>query len=366
MTTIRDIIGHLESIAPPYYQESYDNSGLVVGDPATAVSGVIICLDSTEEVVQEAIEKKCNLIIAHHPIIFGGLRKINGKDYVEKTIIKAIKHNIAIYAIHTNLDNILENGVNQKISEKLGLQNCRILLPKTQTLVKLTSFVPNNARDKVLNAVCSAGAGQIGNYKNCSFYTTGTGSFTPTGNANPFLGEINKPEQVEESRIEVILPEYLSQAVLNALKEAHPYEEVAYYLQKLENTDTNIGSGIIGTLEHSVASDFFLEQIKEKLGVTCIRYTKLVKSSFCKVAVCGGSGSFLLKHAIAQGADIFISADFKYHDFFDANNKITIADVGHFESEQHTIQLLFDIINKKFSNFAVHLTQVITNPVKYL
>ncbi|MBL7831195.1 MAG: Nif3-like dinuclear metal center hexameric protein [Saprospiraceae bacterium] len=366
MTTIKELTDYLETIAPPGYQEVYDNSGLVVGNHDAQLTGVIICLDSTEDVVREAIAKKCNLIIAHHPIIFNGLKKLNGKTYIEKTIILAIKNDIAIYAIHTNLDNVLENGVNQKIAEKLGLGNCRILLPKAETLMNLTFFVPINSGDDVVNALYAAGAGQIGNYKNCSFRTTGTGTFTPTGSANPTIGELNKVEQVEESRIELIFPEYLTPIILKELMAAHPYEEVSYFLQKLENIDNNVGAGLIGELPNPTASDFFLEQIKEKLNVECIRYTKLVKSAFTKVAVCGGAGSFLLKQAIANGADIFISADFKYHEFFDANDKITIADIGHFESEQHTIKLLFDIINKKFSNFAVHLTQVVTNPVKYL
>ncbi len=366
MTTIKELTDYLETIAPPGYQEVYDNSGLVVGNHDAQLTGVIICLDSTEDVVREAIAKKCNLIIAHHPIIFNGLKKLNGKTYIEKTIILAIKNDIAIYAIHTNLDNVLENGVNQKIAEKLGLGNCRILLPKAETLMNLTFFVPINSSDVVVNALYAAGAGQIGNYKNCSFRTTGTGTFTPTGSANPTIGELNKVEQVEESRIELIFPEYLTPIILKELMAAHPYEEVSYFLQKLENIDNNVGAGLIGELPNPTTSDFFLEQIKEKLDVECIRYTKLVKSAFTKVAVCGGAGSFLLKQAIANGADIFISADFKYHEFFDANDKITIADIGHFESEQHTIKLLFDIINKKFSNFAVHLTQVVTNPVKYL
>lgn len=366
MTSIREIISYLETIAPLQYQESYDNSGLITGDPSWEVKGVVVCLDSTEEVVREAIQLGCNLIIAHHPIVFSGLKKLTGKDYVEKTVISAIKNDIAIYAIHTNLDNVLINGVNSTIAEKLGLKNCKILLRKAETLMKLTCFAPADARDTVLEAMFAAGAGQIGNYRNCSFYSEGTGTFTPVGEANPFIGENGKAEIVQESRIEVIFPEYLMSNVMEAMRESHPYEEVAHYLHRLQNYDQNTGSGLIGTLEHPTAADFFLEVIKEKLHVEMIRYTKIVKPAFSTVAVCGGAGSFLLKHAIAQGADIFISADFKYHDFFDANNKITIADVGHYESEQHTINLLFDIINKKYSNFAVHLTKVVTNPVKYL
>ena len=366
MAKISEITSYLETIAPLTYQESYDNSGLIVGDPASEITGVLICLDSTPEVVSEAIHKSCNLIIAHHPVIFTGIKKLNGKNYVEKTILAAIKNDIAIYAIHTNLDNVIRNGVNQTIAEKLHLKNCRILLPKAGTLCKLTTFIPVNGRDHLLNALYQAGAGQIGEYKNCSFTVEGTGTFKPTGTANPAIGQLDTDEMVQENRIEVIFPAYLKNTILKTMRANHPYEEVAYYIQNIENTNQEVGSGLIGNLETEMEVMDFLRSIKTKMGVSCIRYTQPSKQYIQTIAVCGGAGSFLLKEAIAQEADVFISSDFKYHEFFDAENHITIADIGHYESEQHTIKLLFDIINKKFSNFAVHLTQVVTNPVKYL
>ncbi len=366
MITVKVITSYLETIAPIQYQENYDNSGLIVGDSAMEVKGVLVCLDSTEEVVNEAIERGCNLIVAHHPIIFGGIKKLNGKNYVEKAVITAIKNNVAIYAIHTNLDNVLHNGVNETIADKLKLQNCKILLPKAGMLTKLTTFVPLPGREKLLQGLFEAGAGQIGDYKNCSFTVEGVGTFKPTGNANPAIGQLEKDESLLESRVEVIFPSFLKAVILNAMRRHHPYEEVAYYLETLENVNNEIGAGIIGELETEMDTLEFLHSIKTKMNVECIRYTQLSKPFVKTIAVCGGSGSFLLKEAISQQADVFISADFKYHEFFDAENRITIADIGHFESEQHTINLLFDIINKKFSNFAVHLTQVVTNPVKYL
>lgn len=366
MLTVKDFTNYLETIAHPSYQESYDNSGLVIGNPEMPVTGVIVCLDSIEEVVDEAIQKACNLIVAHHPIIFSGLKKINGKNYVEKTVIKAIQNEIAIYAIHTNLDNMLVNGVNSKIAEMLGMQNCKILQPKSGTLMKLTSYVPIESKQTLLNALYEAGAGQIGDYKDCSFSSIGTGNFTPVGDANPSIGKLNQPESVEECKIELLISRHNQNNILQALKDNNPYEEVAYYLHEISNVDESVGAGLLGEISEELDVIDFIKSLKQKLNVTCVRYTTPATKNVKKIAICGGAGSFLLKDAIGKGADIFISSDFKYHEFFDAENRITIADIGHFESEQYTIQLLFDIINKKFSNFAVHLTEVVTNPVKYL
>ncbi|MEY4903976.1 MAG: hypothetical protein RLZZ292_1791 [Bacteroidota bacterium] len=367
MTSIKEVIQHLERIAPPSYQENYDNSGLIVGDMTTAVTGVLVCLDSTEAIVAEAIEKGCNLIIAHHPIVFKGLKRLNGKNYVERTILKAIKNDIAIYAIHTNLDNQLYQGVNTKIGELLDIKNPKILVPKTQTLMKLTTFVPVPQTEAVLTALFDAGAGEVGNnYEHCSFRSLGVGSFKPKDGANPFIGAVGKEEQVVEHRIEVIFERHLEGKVLTALHQAHPYEEILYYLHLLENTNQLVGSGMIGTLDAPMEEKAFLKQLKKTMKAGVVRYTNLQNKPISRVAWCGGSGGFLLNAAIAQNADVFITADYKYHEFFDADNRIIIADIGHFESEQYTIELIFDIISKKFSNFAVNLTQVNTNPVNYL
>lgn len=363
---IKEIIQHLESIAPPSYQESYDNSGLIVGDANTVCTGVLVCLDSTEDIVNEAITKDCNLIVAHHPIVFKGLKRFNGKNYVERTVIKAIKNDVAIYAIHTNLDNVFHQGVNTMIAEKLGLKNTKILASKTQILSKLTTFSPIENTQSVLDAMYSAGAGQIGAYKNCSFRTEGTGTFQPTGDAQPHIGELNKAAEVKENRLEVIFPTYLSSKIIQALQKAHPYEEVAYYLQSIENENQEVGSGIIGELEMPCEPLDFLIDLKKTMQCAVVRHTQFSQKKVQRIAVCGGAGGFLLRDAIAQSADVFVTADYKYHEFFDADGRIIIADIGHFESEQYTIQLIFSIISKKFPNFAVYSTGINTNPVKYL
>ncbi|MDN5200399.1 Nif3-like dinuclear metal center hexameric protein [Fulvivirgaceae bacterium BMA10] len=364
MIKIKDVIQYLENIAPLSYQESYDNAGLITGDLQQTVSGVMICLDSTEDVLQEAVRKGCNLVIAHHPIIFRGLKKVNGSNYVERTIIFAIKNDIAIYAIHTNLDNV-HTGVNRKIAEKIGLENVKILNSKKDTLSKLVSFVPKTNTDDVLEALSKAGAGNIGNYEKCSFRVTGTGAFKPNESANPSIGERNQLEEVQEDRIEVIFPTFLETRILNALKQAHPYEEVAHYIQTLSNKNQEIGSGMIGNLPESMQETGFLSYLKEKMMLNCIRHTALLNKPVQKVAICGGSGSFLLKTAMAKNADVFITADFKYHEFFDADNQILILDIGHYESEVFTKDLIYELLNKKFTNIALYLTECVTNPISY-
>jgi dinuclear metal center YbgI/SA1388 family protein len=362
---IKEITQFLEGIAPLNYQESYDNSGLIVGDEDTQVTSVLICLDSVEEVIEEAISNDCNLIIAHHPIIFSGLKKLNGKNYIERTIIKAIKNDIAIYAIHTNLDNI-KGGVSSKIADKLGLKNQQILSPKRDLLRKLEVYVPKENVEEVQNALFSSGAGSIGDYKNCSFQSVGVGTFLPSEDASPKVGEKGKQERVEEIKIEVIFPKNIEKSLLNKMKNAHPYEEVAYQIYLLDNVFPQVGSGIVGELKEEVDSEEFLEILKRTMNTDCIRHTKLVRSTIRKVAVCGGSGSFLLNNAKGVGADIFITSDFKYHEFFTAENNIIIADVGHYESEQFTKELIYDLLINNFSKFAVLLSKINTNPINYL
>lgn len=361
---IKDIISHLESLAPLPLQEAYDNAGLIVGNYNSAVSGVILCLDSTEEVVDEAIHKKANLIIAHHPIIFKGLKSITGKNYVERVILKAIKHDIAIYAIHTNLDNI-QLGVNYEIMKKLNIGKAEILKSINGNLLKLYTFVPINDAEKVKNALFEAGAGNIGNYSEASFNILGKGTFRGNDESSPAIGAKNERTEVEECKIEVIFNDYQSKKILKALYNSHPYEEVAYDLVRLENKNQTIGAGMIGNLNAPINTLDFLKMVKSTFHCKVIKHTKLTTSKIQRVAVCGGSGSFLLKDAINQKADIFITSDFKYHDFFDADNQIIIVDIGHFESEQFTMELLLEKLSKKFSNFATYLTEVNTNPVHY-
>ena len=361
---LAQLTAYLESLAPLAYQEEYDNSGLIVGRPEQEISQALISLDCTEAVVDEAITTGCQVIISHHPIIFKGLKKFNGKTYVERVVEKAIKNDIAIYAIHTNLDNIM-TGVNARICETLGVTNTRILAPKHNLLKKLVTYVPLAQADQVRNALFHAGAGQIGNYSECSFNAEGTGTFKGDENSDPYVGEPGIRHREEEVRIETVYPANLESKIIMALVLAHPYEEVAYDLYALTNQHQQIGSGMIGELETPMDEDDFLAEVKEKMHAGVIRHTAFTGKQVKKVAVCGGSGGFLLKQAIAAGADIFITADYKYHEFFDAEGKILIADIGHFESEQFTQQLLYEIIQKKFVNFAVRLTKVNTNPVKY-
>ncbi len=361
---LSQLTAYLESLAPLAYQEDYDNSGLIVGSPEQEVNQALISLDCTEAVVDEAIATGCQLVISHHPIVFRGLKKFNGKTYVERVVEKAIRHNIALYAIHTNLDNIA-GGVNTKIAETLGLTNCHILAPKHNLLKKLVTYVPVNHADEVRNALFSAGAGNIGNYSEVSFNADGTGTFKGNEQANPYVGEPGQRHLENEVRIETIYPAAFESKIIMALVLAHPYEEVAYDLYSLTNQNQQIGSGMIGELEEAMDEASFLFHVKDKMRAQVIRHTAFSGKQVKKVAVCGGAGGFLLKQAIAAGADIFITADYKYHEFFDAEGQIVIADVGHFESEQFTQQLLYEIIKKKFSTFALRLTEVNTNPVKY-
>jgi dinuclear metal center YbgI/SA1388 family protein len=362
---INDVTSYLESLAPLAYQESYDNAGLITGEPAAEVKGVLIALDCTEPIVDEAISRGCNLIIAHHPIVFRGLKKLTGGNYVERTVIKAIRHEIGIYAIHTNLDNV-HTGVNKKICEKIGLQNTKVLLPRTDMLTKLVTFIPREHTDGVLTALYSAGAGQIGNYSNCSFSVDGQGTFRPNENANPAVGERLVQEVVDETRVELIFPSHLQAGVLAALRKAHPYEEVAFYCTNLTNPNQDVGSGMIGELSAPLEPSEFLKRLKLSMDLKVIRHTRLLNQPIEKVAVCGGAGSFLLPHARRAGAQVYVSADFKYHEFFDAEDKLIIADIGHYESEVYTKELLGEVLKKKFPNFAINFSKTVTNPISYL
>jgi len=361
---IGEIINYLESLAPLSSQESYDNSGLIVGNRKTTVSNALISLDCTEEIVEEAIQKNCNLIIAHHPIVFKGLKKFNGKNYVERTVLKAIKNDIAIYAIHTNLDNY-KLGVNKKIGDLLGVSNPQVLAPVSQKLFKLAVFCPESHAQEVENALFNAGAGQIGNYSECSFSTYGAGSFKANDKANPHVGEAGKRHYEGEIKIEVIASTHLMGKVVNAMLNAHPYEEVAYDCIPLLNKNKDEGAGMIGTLDTPLDERAFLDKVKATFKCGIIRHTALQNKPIKKVAWCGGAGSFLLGTAKGKGADIYITGDFKYHEFFDAEDQIIIADIGHFESEQYTIELLDELLRKKFATFAPCLTEINTNPVKY-
>jgi len=361
---IIDIIKVLENKAPLSLQESYDNAGLLTGSSGWECTGILCTLDATEEVILEAKKRNCNLVVAHHPIIFGGLKKINGKNYVERTVIAAIKNDIAIYAIHTNLDNILE-GVNNRIAGRLGLTNRKILLPKPGQLMKLFTFVPVAQAEAVRSALFAAGAGNIGEYSEAGFSVEGTGTFKGSENTHPFAGEPGKRHEEKETKLEIIFPSWLQQNIIRALISAHPYEEVAYDIINLNNEHQSVGSGLLGELPEALDESGFLHMLKTSFGLSVIRHTPFLGKKIRKVAVCGGSGSFLTSKAIAAGADVYVSADIKYHEFFDANGQILLADIGHWESEQYTTELLIEILQAKFPTFAVLKSGVKTNPVNY-
>ncbi|MEO8413670.1 MAG: Nif3-like dinuclear metal center hexameric protein [Ginsengibacter sp.] len=361
---INEVIRCLENFAPSSLQEDYDNAGLLIGTGITECTGIITTLDITESVIAEAVQKKCNLVVAHHPIIFKGLKKLNGKNYVERSVIAAIQNNIAIYAIHTNLDNVA-NGVNKKIAQKLHLQNTKVLFPKEGTLRKLVTFAPQQSAEDVRNALFRAGAGTLGRYSECSFNTEGMGTFNAGEGADPFVGKIGERHKETETRIEVIFPENLLHNVLQNLEEAHPYEEVAYDIYALGNTRNDVGSGLTGDLAEPVSEEELLLKLKTEFGLTIIRHTSFLHKKIIKLALCGGAGSFLISAAKAAGAGAYITSDVKYHEFFDADSSIFLADIGHYESEQFTIDLLADILQQKFPNFAVLKTEIKTNPVNY-
>ena len=364
MMKLATLTSFLETIAPLSLQESYDNSGLICGHPEMEITGALICLDSTEAVIDEAISAGINLVIAHHPLVFSGLKKITGRNYVERTLLKAIRNNIAIYAIHTNLDNV-HMGVNREICERLGLKHLSILSPKTGLLKKLVTFVPEAHAESVRNALFESGAGRIGNYGECSFNVNGTGTFKGSADTQPFAGKPEISHREPEVRVEVIFEGYKQNAVLAGLRKSHPYEEIAFDIYSLDNQYSNVGSGMTGTLEKPLPVEKFLELVKTTMKAGCIRHTGSRYQEIQKVAVCGGSGSFLLKEAISAGAQAFITADFKYHQFFDAENKIVIADIGHYESEQYTKELIYKLLKEKFATFAVRLSELNTNPINY-
>lgn len=360
---IEQIISLLEFKAPGFLQEGYDNAGLLTGKREWECTGAITCLDTTEEVILEAVKHGCNLVVAHHPIIFGGLKKINGKNYVEKAVIAAIKNDVAIYAVHTNLDNVI-TGVNAAIADKLGLVKRQVLLPKENILRKLVVYVPDEAAEKVRQAIFEAGGGHIGNYSECSFNSPGKGTFKAEEGADPHVGEIGKRHTEDELRVEVVFPYWLQENIINRMIEAHPYEEVAYDITGMHNSHLATGSGLIGELD-ALGEDEFLKLVKRQFNVKVLRHTALLDKPIKKVAICGGAGSFLIRQAIAAGADVFITSDIKYHEFFDADGRTVIMDIGHYESEQFTIDLLHDIIHQKFPTFAIRKTEVNTNPVRY-
>ncbi|CAM1344445.1 Nif3-like dinuclear metal center hexameric protein [Tenacibaculum amylolyticum] len=362
---IRDITNYIEELAPLAYAEDFDNVGLLVGSYNTEVTGVLVTLDTLEQTVDEAIANNCNLIVSFHPIIFGGLKKLNGNNYVERTVLKAIQNNIAIYATHTALDNS-NKGVSARMCEVLQLQNTKTLIPKKGIIKKLTTYVPYADANDLRQQLFNAGAGTIGNYDLCSFNIEGKGSFRGNEHSNPTVGEKGALQFEEETCISVIFESYLEGKVLSALFKNHPYEEVSYEVITLDNYHQNVGMGMIGEFPEAIAENDFLQFVKSTFKTDCVRHSKLLSKPIKKVAVLGGAGSFAISNAIRAGADAYVSADFKYHEFYKAENKILLADVGHYESEQFTKNLLVEYLTKKFTSFAIILSEKSTNPIHYI
>lgn len=365
MYKIKDIIREIELFAPLPLQESYDNAGVQVGDVNQQAKAALLCLDVTENVIDEAIMLGCNLIIAHHPLIFKPLKRLTGSNYIERCVIKACQNNIVIYAAHTNLDNA-NGGVNFYLADLLGLKNVRVLSPQKNALLKFVTFVPESYADVVRNALFNAGAGNIGNYDSCSYSLKGEGSFRANEGCNPFCGEIGEEHFETEIRIETILPAYKKTAVTRALLSVHPYEEPAFDFYQLANTWNETGSGIVGELPEEEDEFTFLTRIKDLFNVDCVKHSALRNKSVREVALCGGSGAFLINDAIAYGADVFITGEAKYNDFYDVENRILLAVIGHYESELHTKDIFYNLISKKMPTFALHFSNVNSNPVKYL
>ena len=365
MSKIKEILLVLEEMAPLAYAEDFDNVGLLVGDANAEATGIVVCHDALENVIAEAIAKKCNLIVCFHPILFSGLKKITGKNYVERAVITAIKNDIAIYAVHTALDNH-KDGVNKIFCDALGLTNTEILVRKQNFIQKLVTYtIPENA-EQLRNALFDAGAGKIGNYEDCSFNSQGIGTYMGNENSNPEIGERFEFVEAKEIKIEVVFEKHLQSKILKALFSNHVYEEIAYEIYELQNEHQNIGLGMIGELEKPMSEKEFLNFVKEKMQCGSIRHSSFLGKPIQKVAVLGGSGSFAIKNAIQAKADVFLTADLKYHQFYEAENQLLLADIGHFESERFTKNYIVDFLKKKIPNFAIIFSEENTNPVKYL
>ncbi len=361
---IKNILAVLEQMAPLAYAEDFDNVGLLVGDANAEATEILVCHDALETVIEEAISKNCNLVVSFHPILFSGLKKITGANYVEKSVLKAIKNDIAIYAVHTALDNH-KKGVNKIFCDALGLVNTKVLVPKKDFIYKLVTFAPTENADEVRSALFAAGAGNVGNYENCSFNSEGVGTYQGNAESNPKIGEKHEFVKAYETKIEVTFEKHLKSKILKALFESHPYEEVAHEIYELKNEHQNIGLGMIGELETARTERDFLQLVKDAMLAEGIRHSQYVGKNVKKVAVLGGSGSFAIQAAKRAGADAYVTSDLKYHDFYQAENQLLLLDIGHFESERFTKNYMVDFLKEKIPNFAIILSEVNTNPVKY-
>jgi dinuclear metal center YbgI/SA1388 family protein len=361
---LQHILNELESLAPPEYQEEWDNSGLLLGSPAREITGIIVSLDTTMEVLHEAISNHCNLIVSHHPFIFQGIRKITPDLPAYHLLRRLIQEDIAVYALHTSLDNSWM-GINQYLGQKLGLMNTSILAPKRDSLKKLVVFCPVDHAEKVRNALFEAGAGHIGNYDCCSYNSSGQGSFRASEKANPFVGKRKVIHFEPEIRIEVIFPSAREKPLIDSMRAAHPYEEVAFDLYPLTNSFDRAGSGIVGFLEKPMSEQRFIRIVKSLVGLNSIRHSAFLGRKIRKVAISSGAGGFLIPDVIRSEADIFLTSDLKYHQFQEPGGKLLLMDIGHYESESFMKEMIRAFLIEKFPNFAVLVSATETNPVKY-
>jgi dinuclear metal center YbgI/SA1388 family protein len=362
---VKEVVDALERFAPLPLQDGFDNAGLQVGLTEATVTGALLCLDVTEAVIDEAIERHCNVIISHHPLLFNKLKRVTGTNYIERCVMKAIRHGIAVYSAHTNMDNAMY-GVNFKMAEKLGLQQVEILEPKADNLVKLVTYVPTSHADEVRKALFAAGCGNIGNYDGCSYNVEGVGTFRAGDGTHPFVGEVGEEHHEEEIRIETIVPAYKEGSAVKALLEVHPYEEPVYDLFPLKNKWSQAGAGVIGELKNEMPVPDFLQLLKHTFGVACVRYNDYEKNTVKSVALCGGAGAFLMPLAISRHADVFVTGEIKYHEFFGHEDEILLAEIGHYESEQYTKEIFYSIIKDLCPELPVYQCSVVTNPIKYL
>ena len=362
---IKEVVSALEMTAPLPLQDGFDNAGMQVGLTDAEVDGALLCLDVTEAVVDEAVARGCNLIVAHHPLLFKGCKRITGQTYVERCLLKAIQNGITIYAAHTNLDNA-QGGVNFMIARRLGLEHVRILAPREDSLLKLVTFVPTAQADEVRRALFTAGCGCIGDYDSCSYNLAGEGTFRASEGTHPYCGQVGSLHREPETRIETILPAYRQATVIRALLAVHPYEEPAYDLYPLKNTWAQAGSGVIGELPEALTELDFLRRVKREFEVGCVRHTRLTGREIRTVALCGGAGAFLIPNALGAHADAFLTGEIRYHEYFGRENDILLAEIGHYESEQYTKDLLAEILRRAFPTLRLEMTRVNTNPIHYL
>lgn len=361
---ISEITGAIEKYAPLWLQEEWDNAGLQVGDTDREATGAVLCVDATEAIVDEAIDRGVNLVISHHPLLFRGLKRITGRTATERIVAKALKHDIAIYSAHTNMDSA-PGGVSWATGRRAGLTAMRTLVPQQGRLMKLAVFVPSAYSNAVSEALWNAGAGRMGNYDRCAYMTDGRGTYRPLPGADPAIGTVGQSHTEAETRIEVVFPTAISGRVVQAMLKAHPYEEPAFDLIPLANDITSAGLGVIGSLKTPMPASEYIAWVKQALGIGAIPYAGDARRMVHRVALCGGAGAEFIGNAIAAGADLYMCGDLKYHDFTTHADSIVLADIGHYESEQCTKEIFYDIIQKNFPNFATYYAEEDKNPISY-